>query len=63
VLAATVRDSIFRSTDRAVCWTGWNLGRNDSKINAQVVADSQVIIITGTQSGIFRSTNGDITKL
>jgi hypothetical protein len=47
VLAATVRDGIFRSTDHGVRWTGWNFGLYDSNINALAVAESQVIF-TGT---------------
>ena len=56
MLAATVRDGIFRSTDRGVGWTGWNFGLYDSNINALAVADSQ-IVFAGTESGIFRSSN------
>jgi photosystem II stability/assembly factor-like uncharacterized protein len=56
ILAATVRDGIFRSTDRGVNWTGWNFGLFDPNINALAFADSQNIF-AGTQSGIFRSIN------
>ena len=56
LLAATVQDGIFRSTDRGVNWTGWNFGLYDSNINALTLLDSQ-IIFAGTQSGIFRSSN------
>jgi ligand-binding sensor domain-containing protein len=54
-----MQDGIFRSTDRGVRWTGWNFGLYDSNINALAVADSQVIF-TGTQSGIFCSTNAGV---
>jgi photosystem II stability/assembly factor-like uncharacterized protein len=57
LLAATVQDGIFRSTDRGVNWTGWNFGLYDPNINALAFVDSQ-IIFAGTQSNIFRSTNG-----
>jgi photosystem II stability/assembly factor-like uncharacterized protein len=56
LLAATVQDGIFRSTDRGVNWTGWNFGLFDPNINALAFLDSQ-IIFAGTQSGIFRSSN------
>lgn len=56
VLAATVQDGIFRSSDRGVSWTGWNFGLFDPNINALAFADSQ-IIFAGTQSGLFRSVN------
>jgi len=56
LLAATVQDGIFRSTDRGVTWTGWNFGLYDPNINALAFVDSQVIF-AGTQSGIFRSSN------
>lgn len=56
MLAATVRDGIFRSTERGVRWTGWNFGLYDSNINALAFADSQNIYV-GTQSGLFRSIN------
>ena len=41
MLAATVQDGIFRSTDRGVRWTGWNFGLYDPNINLLAVADSQ----------------------
>ena len=56
LLAATVQDGIFRSTDRGVNWTGWNFGLYDPNINALAFLDSQ-IVFAGTQSGIFRSSN------
>ena len=56
LLAATMQDGIFRSTDRGVSWTGWNFGLYDPNINAVAFADSQTIF-AGTQSSIFRSTN------
>lgn len=56
LLAATVQDGIFRSTNRGVNWTGWNFGLYDPNINALAFVDAQ-IIFAGTQSGIFRSSN------
>lgn len=54
LLAATIQDGIFRSTDRGITWTGWNFGLYDPNVNALAFADSQ-LIFAGTQSGIFRS--------
>jgi photosystem II stability/assembly factor-like uncharacterized protein len=56
VLAATVQDGIFFSTDRGVKWQGWNFGLYDSNINALAFADSQTIV-AAAQSGVFISTN------
>ena len=56
ILAATMQDGIFRSTDRGITWTGWNFGLYDPNINALTFADSQTIF-AGTQSGIFRSSD------
>jgi photosystem II stability/assembly factor-like uncharacterized protein len=56
VLATTLQDGIFRSSDRGVSWTGWNFGLYDPNINALTFAESQTIF-AGTQSGIFRSSN------
>jgi photosystem II stability/assembly factor-like uncharacterized protein len=56
LLAATVQDGIFRTTDRGVSWTGWNFGLFDPNINALQFRDSQDIF-AGTQSGIFHSIN------
>ena len=56
LLAATVQDGIFRSTDRGVSYTGWNFGLYDPNINTLAFLDSQ-IVYAGTQSGMFRSSN------
>lgn len=56
VLAATLQDGIFFSSDRGVKWQGWNFGLYDSNINALVFADSQNII-AAAQSGVFMSIN------
>ena len=56
LLAATIQDGIFRSTDRGVNWTGWNFGLFDPNINTLAFVDSQ-IVFAGTQSGVFRSNN------
>jgi len=56
VLAATMQDGIFFSTDRGVKWQGWNFGLYDSNINALAFVDSQNVI-AAAQSGVFISTN------
>jgi photosystem II stability/assembly factor-like uncharacterized protein len=56
VLAATMQDGIYFSTDRGVKWQGWNFGLYDSNINALAFIDSQNII-AAAQSGVFISTN------
>ncbi len=61
LLAGTVEDGIFVSTDRGVQWQPWNFGLLDLRVHAaafspQFAADQTVFI--GTESGIFRSRNG-----
>jgi photosystem II stability/assembly factor-like uncharacterized protein len=56
VLAATMQDGIFFSTDRGVKWQGWNFGLYDSSVNALAFVDAQNII-AAAQSGVFVSTN------
>jgi photosystem II stability/assembly factor-like uncharacterized protein len=56
VLAATLQDGIFFSSDRGVKWQGWNFGLYDSNINALAFVDSQNII-AAAQSGVFVSIN------
>lgn len=57
ILAATLQDGIFFSSDRGVKWQGWNFGLYDSNINALAFVDSQNII-AAAQSGVFISING-----
>jgi photosystem II stability/assembly factor-like uncharacterized protein len=56
LLAASMQDGIFCSTDRGATWTGWNFGLYDANINALAFADAQTVLC-GTQSGVFTSTN------
>ena len=61
VLAATAEDGVYASGDRGAIWTPWNFGLID--LNAFSLALSpdfakdQTAYI-GTETGIFRSTNG-----
>jgi len=61
LLAGTMQDGIFLSTDRGVTWQGWNFGLYDSNINAlSFPADftGEQAILAGAQSGVFVSVNG-----
>jgi photosystem II stability/assembly factor-like uncharacterized protein len=59
LLAATMQDGIFCSTDRGVSWTGWNFGLFDPNVNALAYSQSpdNAQVFAGTQSGIFVSSN------
>jgi photosystem II stability/assembly factor-like uncharacterized protein len=60
LLAATMQDGIFYSTDRGVKWQGWNFGLYDSNINALAFPPhftGEQMIVAGTQSGVFISIN------
>jgi photosystem II stability/assembly factor-like uncharacterized protein len=72
VLAATVEDGVFRSGDRGTKWESWNFGLLDLDVYALALspafggppdADGSSVggdetAFVGTESGIFRSTNG-----
>jgi photosystem II stability/assembly factor-like uncharacterized protein len=61
VLAATAEDGLYSSSDRGAIWTAWNFGLIDlnaySLALAPEFARDQTAYI-GTETGIFRSTNG-----
>jgi photosystem II stability/assembly factor-like uncharacterized protein len=61
LLAATVEDGVFRSSDRGQRWKAWNFGLLDLRllclsISPAFAADET--LFAGTESGLFRSTNG-----
>jgi photosystem II stability/assembly factor-like uncharacterized protein len=61
VLAGTMEDGVFRSGDRGVHWAAWNFGFLD--LNVLCLAMSPAFaedetVCAGTDSGVFRSTNG-----
>lgn len=61
VLAATAEDGLYSSTDRGGLWTPWNFGLIDLNayslaLSPDFAADQTAYI--GTETGIFRSTNG-----
>jgi photosystem II stability/assembly factor-like uncharacterized protein len=61
LLAGTMEDGVFRSSDRGSHWYPWNFGLLDLNILTMAVspafADDETLFV-GTESGIFRSTNG-----
>jgi len=59
LLAATMQDGIFCSTDRGISWTGWNFGLFDPNVNALAcsVNSGTQVYLAGTQSSIFSSSN------
>jgi photosystem II stability/assembly factor-like uncharacterized protein len=61
LLAGTMEDGVFRSSDRGSHWYPWNFGLLDLNILAMSIssnfADDETLFV-GTESGIFRSTNG-----
>ena len=67
VLAATVEDGVFRSGDRGNKWGSWNFGLLDLDVYALALspafggppkAGGDETVFVGTETGVFRSTNG-----
>jgi photosystem II stability/assembly factor-like uncharacterized protein len=61
LLAATLEDGIFRSTDRGASWAACNFGLLDLHVLALAISPgfaNDQTIFAGTESGIFRSANG-----
>jgi photosystem II stability/assembly factor-like uncharacterized protein len=67
VLAATVEDGVFRSGDRGSRWESWNFGLLDLDVycialspafGGPLGSSGDETIYVGTETGIFRSTNG-----
>lgn len=61
ILAGSVEDGIWRSADRGGRWSAWNFGLLDLNVTCVAISpaytDDQTIY-AGTESGLFRSTNG-----
>lgn len=61
VFAATLDDGVFRSSDRGARWVAYNFGLLDLHVNCLALsphyAEDETVFV-GTESGIFRSTNG-----
>lgn len=61
VLAGGMEDGIFRSSDRGGQWARWNFGLLDLNILSMAISPDfarDETLFVGTESGIFRSTNG-----
>ena len=67
VLAATVEDGVFRSGDRGSQWESWNFGLLDLDVYCIAISPAfgdplgssgDETLYVGTETGIFRSTNG-----
>jgi hypothetical protein len=67
VLAATVEDGVFRSGDRGSQWESWNFGLLDLEVYCIALSPAfggppgsggDETLYVGTETGIFRSTNG-----
>ena len=61
LLAGTLEDGVFCSSDRGGHWSAWNFGLLDLSILCMAISpnfsDDETIYV-GTESGMFRSTNG-----
>lgn len=61
LLAGTLEDGVFRSSDRGRHWAAWNFSLLDLNVLSMAIslhfADDETLLV-GTDSGIFRSTNG-----
>jgi photosystem II stability/assembly factor-like uncharacterized protein len=61
LLAGTMEDGVFRSSDQGSHWYPWNFGLLDLNILAMSISSNFIddeTLFVGTESGIFRSTNG-----
>lgn len=60
-VVGTAEDGIFCSTDRGMNWSAWNFGLLDLNVFSIAVSsdfEEDETLFAGTDSGIFRSTNG-----
>jgi photosystem II stability/assembly factor-like uncharacterized protein len=61
VLAGTLEDGVFFSSDRGQSWVTWNFGLLDLSVLALAISPEfarDETLFVGAESGIFRSTNG-----
>ena len=61
LLAATLEDGVFSSTDRGVRWQPWNFGLFDLNVLCLALSPAWAADETafaGTETGLYRSTNG-----
>ncbi|MDE2858706.1 MAG: hypothetical protein OXN94_12760 [Chloroflexota bacterium] len=61
MLAGTMEDGVFSSTDRGVNWQPWNFGLFDLGVLCLAASPhlrEDETILAGTETGLYRSTNG-----
>ncbi|MCY4069927.1 MAG: hypothetical protein OXG60_01375 [Chloroflexi bacterium] len=61
MLAGTMEDGVFSSTDRGVNWQPWNFGLFDLGVLCLAASPhlrEDETIVAGTETGLYRSTNG-----
>lgn len=61
ILAGTAEDGVFSSADRGVNWSPWNFGLIDLNVYSLALSPDfahDQTAYAGTETGIFRSTNG-----
>lgn len=61
LLAATLEDGVFSSTDRGVRWQAWNFGLFDLNVLCLALSpawSADETAFAGTETGLYRSTNG-----
>lgn len=61
LLAATMEDGVFSSTDRGARWQPWNFGLFDLNVLCIALSpgwNDDETVFAGTETGLYRSTNG-----
>jgi photosystem II stability/assembly factor-like uncharacterized protein len=61
LLAGTLEDGVLRSSDRGQNWISWNFGLLDLGVMCLAISPDfaeDETVFAGTESGLFRSTNG-----
>ena len=61
VIASTLEDGVFSSTDRGVHWQPWNFGLFDLNVLCLAISPQwrdDETVYAGTETGIYRSGNG-----
>ncbi|MCY3833128.1 MAG: hypothetical protein OXG85_08920 [Chloroflexi bacterium] len=61
LLASTLEDGVFSSTDRGLRWQSWNFGLFDLSVLCLALSpawSSDETVFAGTETGLYRSANG-----
>ena len=61
LLAGTMEDGVFSSTDRGARWAAWNFGLFDLNVLCLALSPAWTddeTVFAGTETGLYRSTNG-----